>query len=105
MTEQTHLEFLQNSLIPMLAEMFPNENKGPDPASDTIWFQQDGAPPHYARPISTFLDTCFPERWIGRRGPIEWPARSPDQTPLDYFLNTRSTSTDHKIRRLEKSNS
>ena len=25
-------------------------------------------------------------RWIGRRGTIEWPARSPDLTPLDFFL-------------------
>jgi hypothetical protein len=25
-------------------------------------------------------------RWIGRGGPIAWPSRSPDLTPLDYFL-------------------
>ncbi|KAJ8866390.1 hypothetical protein PR048_032233 [Dryococelus australis] len=25
-------------------------------------------------------------QWIGRGGPIAWPARSPDLTPLDYFL-------------------
>ncbi|KYN06954.1 hypothetical protein ALC62_02077, partial [Cyphomyrmex costatus] len=25
-------------------------------------------------------------RWIGRRGAIEWPPRSPDLTPLDFFL-------------------
>ena len=24
--------------------------------------------------------------WIGRRGYIEWSARSPDLNPLDYFL-------------------
>lgn len=28
----------------------------------------------------------FPNRWIGRRGFVEWPARSPDLSPLDYFL-------------------
>ncbi|KYQ46369.1 hypothetical protein ALC60_14791, partial [Trachymyrmex zeteki] len=28
----------------------------------------------------------FPQRWIGRRGAIEWPPRSPDLTPLDFFL-------------------
>ena len=26
-------------------------------------------------------------RWIGKSGPIEWPARSPDLTPLDFFLS------------------
>jgi len=25
-------------------------------------------------------------KWIGRRGGIEWPPRSPDLTPLDFFL-------------------
>lgn len=32
------------------------------------------------------MNEVFFERWIGRRGTIEWPARSPDITPLDYFL-------------------
>jgi hypothetical protein len=25
-------------------------------------------------------------RWIGWRGPTMWPPRSPNVTPLDYFL-------------------
>jgi hypothetical protein len=28
----------------------------------------------------------FPGRWVGRDGPIPWPPRSPDITPLDFFL-------------------
>ena len=28
----------------------------------------------------------FPNRWIGRQGPIEWPARSPELTPPDFYL-------------------
>ena len=32
------------------------------------------------------LNEVFPNRWIGRGGPISWPPRSPDITPLDYFL-------------------
>lgn len=54
--------------------------------NDRIWLQQDGAPPHYAREVREFLDETFFERWMGRRGTIEWPPRSPDLTPLDYFL-------------------
>lgn len=49
-------------------------------------FQQDGAPPHYSNAVRTYLNETFPARWIGRRGPIEWPPRSPDLTPLDFFL-------------------
>ncbi|KAJ8895721.1 hypothetical protein PR048_001058 [Dryococelus australis] len=28
----------------------------------------------------------FDQQWIGRGGPIAWPARSPDLTSVDYFL-------------------
>ena len=52
----------------------------------SIVFQQDGAPPHWGINVRRFLDTMFPERWIGRDGPTLWPARSPDITPLDFFL-------------------
>ena len=27
----------------------------------------------------------FPDAWIGRGGPIPWPPRSPDLSPLDFF--------------------
>jgi hypothetical protein len=47
-----------------------------------IWrvgfFEQDGAPPHYARTVRAYLDQTFPGRWIGRRGPLQWPSQSPD---------------------------
>ena len=33
--------------------------------------------PHYVQELT---------RWLGRRGPHEWPARSPDLTPCDFFL-------------------
>ena len=31
------------------------------------------------------MNEIFPNRWIGQGGPVEWPARSPDLTPLDFF--------------------
>ncbi len=49
-------------------------------------FQQDGAPAHYSLQVRGWLDQKFPNRWIGRRGPIEWPACSPDLSPCDFFL-------------------
>ena len=44
-------------------------------------------------------ESIFPEKWIGRRGPIDWPARSPDLTPMDFFLsgNTQEQSLSSKI--------
>lgn len=32
------------------------------------------------------LNDKFSGRWIGRNSPINWPARSPDLTPSDFFL-------------------
>lgn len=51
-----------------------------------MYFQQDGAPAHYSLEVRAWLDQKFANRWIGRRGSIEWPARSPDLTPPDFFL-------------------
>ena len=52
----------------------------------TVIFQQDGAPPHWALEVRRALDKTFPAHWIGWGGPIAWPPRSPDMTPLDFFL-------------------
>ena len=79
------MEFLREKLIPALAILHPNL-QDPDLPTDSIWYQQDGAPPHYAAPVRQYLDELFPNRWIGRRGFVEWPARLPDLSPLDYFL-------------------
>lgn len=51
-----------------------------------IIFQHDGAPAHFSRQTRTFLDAHYPDRWMGRGGPIIWPARSPDLNVLDYFV-------------------
>jgi len=48
------------------------------------YFQHDGAPPHFSREVRNFLNYRFPGRWIGRSGPHNWPASSPDLSPLDY---------------------
>jgi hypothetical protein len=44
------------------------------------------APPHFGAIVRTALDERFPGRWIGRGGPINWPPRSPDLTPMDFFV-------------------
>lgn len=51
-----------------------------------MWYQLDGAPPHSVVPVRAYLNNMFGEQWIGRYGPSRWPARSPDLTPLDFFL-------------------
>lgn len=51
-----------------------------------IWFQQDGATCHTARATMALLREHFDEQLISRFGPVNWPPRSCDITPLDYFL-------------------
>lgn len=53
---------------------------------EDYFFQQDGCPAHSTHLITNFLNRHFPGKWIGRYGPVHWPARSPDLTPLDFFL-------------------
>ncbi|KAJ4433406.1 hypothetical protein ANN_15665 [Periplaneta americana] len=36
--------------------------------------------------LSVYSVDVFPGRRIGRTGPIRWPPRSPDLTPLDFFF-------------------
>ncbi|GFU91369.1 uncharacterized protein TNCV_2541371 [Trichonephila clavipes] len=51
-----------------------------------LWFQQDGATCHTARATIDLLKDTLGDRQISRFGPVNWPPRSCDLTPLDYFL-------------------
>ncbi|GFT99411.1 uncharacterized protein TNCV_3238741 [Trichonephila clavipes] len=53
---------------------------------EELWFQQDGATCHTARATIDLLKDTFSDRLISRLGPVNWPPRSCDLTPLDYFL-------------------
>ncbi|GFU58731.1 hypothetical protein TNCV_932721 [Trichonephila clavipes] len=74
-----YLTFLQEVLLKML-------NDVPMPIRQRIRFQHDGAPAHFSIDVRAHLQATFPGGWIGRGGPIAWPARSPDLSPLDFFL-------------------
>ena len=47
---------------------------------------QNGARPHFSCFVTDVLNERFPDAWIGRGGPIPWPPRSPDLSPLDFIL-------------------
>ncbi|KAJ8975574.1 hypothetical protein NQ317_018106 [Molorchus minor] len=68
-----------SNLMEFLDELPLNERRN-------IYFQQDGAPPHNSRIVSELLTGNFGDNWIGTNGPIRWPPRSPDLTPLDFFF-------------------
>lgn len=43
-----------------------------------------GSPPHFSLNVRNRLNQQYPNKWIGK--PVNWPPRSPDLNPLDYFL-------------------
>jgi hypothetical protein len=92
-----YLHFLQNFLIPTLVNLYPSRNN-PGILDENLWYQQDGAPPHYAAVVRHYINQVFPNKWIGRRGPVEWPPRSPDLTPLDFFLWGHLKNVVYKVR-------
>ncbi|GFV90643.1 DUF4817 domain-containing protein [Trichonephila clavipes] len=53
-----------------------------------LWFQQDGSTCHTARATIDLLKDTFGDRLISRFGPVNWPRRSCDLTPLDCFLRS-----------------
>ncbi len=75
-TGETYLNMLRDKLMPQIERL---DEGLPD------WFQQDGAPAHFATNVRDWLNGTFPH-WIGRRGHVEWSPRSPDLSPLDFFF-------------------
>ena len=53
---------------------------------DDVYFQQDGATCHTSNETIAILQEKFPDRVISQRGDRNWPPRSCDLTPLDFFL-------------------
>lgn len=50
------------------------------------WFQQDGATCHTSNDSIAAVREIFGQKLISKRGDINWPPRSPDLSPMDYFL-------------------
>jgi hypothetical protein len=79
LTGDTYEFFLRNEL-PGLLEGIPLVVRS------QLYFQHDGAPPHYTRHLREYSDESFSNRWLGRGKPLAWPPTSPDLTPLDCYL-------------------
>jgi hypothetical protein len=79
LTAQRYRDFLETVLLGLLEDV-------PLAVRQRLWFQHDGAPAHYGEDVRQWLNATYPGRWIGRGGPIAWPLRSPDLTPMDFFL-------------------
>lgn len=76
---RSYLHFLEEELNGLLEDV-------PIALRNRIWYMHDGAPAHFSVIVRNHLNTVYHNRWIGRGGPQQWPARSPDLNSLDFFL-------------------
>ncbi|KAL1488966.1 hypothetical protein ABEB36_014749 [Hypothenemus hampei] len=75
-TSDRYVRMIQEFFLPALNEMDVGN----------VWFQQDDATAHTAQGSMAILRQHFPTRLISLRGDLQWPARSPDLAPCDFFL-------------------
>ena len=83
-TGETYLRMLNEEMFPDLVNAFIrqfNNNR-----FRYLWWAQDGAPPHTTVLVSTWMTEFFGDKVIALNHPNEWPPRSPDLTPCDFFL-------------------
>jgi hypothetical protein len=77
-TDNVYSDFCLNGLPRLLKNV---------PLAVGAWFMHDGAAAFLAHlcgihsKINTYHDNC-----IGRAGPLSWPPRSSDLSPLDFWL-------------------
>ena len=67
-------------IVPKMLENVPLQVR------QRLWFQHDGVPAHTDLDVREYLNEVYPNRWIGRGGPVQRPPRSPDLTPMDFFI-------------------
>jgi hypothetical protein len=74
-----YLDFLRNLLPELLQDVHLQ-------TMIHLWFMHDAVPPHFLLAVREFLSFVCPEQWICQSGPIAWPARAPDLSPLHFHL-------------------
>ena len=89
---KNYLDMINNQVVPELHRLYGRTRVGDVPR---IWWVQDGAPAHRR----DRLDVLFLTMLFGLGHAREWPRRSPDLTPLGFFLwvYPRSTKLYHVI--------
>ena len=79
-----YLQMLNEYVLPYLFQRFGNQIQ--DCLFQRLWWAQDGAPGHRAEDVTAWLTEFFREMVISLYREVEWPPRSPDLTPCDFFL-------------------
>ena len=79
-----YLEMLNEEDFPQLIAVFGHQFA--NGSFSPLWWAQDGAPAHTSVDVSTWMTEFFRHKIIALHHSNEWPPRSPDLTPCDFFL-------------------
>ena len=82
---ETYINMLNEQIVPQMQELF-NFNLFADVLFEELFWFQDGAGAHQHHDVTARLRELFGNRVIALHRDVEWPARSPDMTPCDFFL-------------------
>lgn len=63
-----------------------------------MWPLHDRAAPQNVVPVNNILGNHFDDRWKANNGPHRWSPRSPDITPLGFFVRGRIKNTTNNMR-------
>ena len=70
-------DHLKKELFPAIKKIYPRED----------WiYMQDGATSHTSKLVQNFLEETIPRRYVKKD---QWPPKSPDANPLDYYFWSR----------------
>lgn len=82
---EAYLQMIDGHVVPAL-DRVARYRRGRNGRFQRVWWAQDGAPCHRSRDVTERLTQLFGDRVISLNREVEWPPRSPDMTPLDFFL-------------------
>ena len=80
---EDYLQMLNDQIVLAPAERYVYQANG---TFLGVWWAQDGAPAHRRIMVMERLQQLLLDRIISRGRDYEWPPRSPDRTPLDFFV-------------------
>ncbi|KYQ51989.1 hypothetical protein ALC60_08902, partial [Trachymyrmex zeteki] len=97
---ESYCNLLMNHLPLLIEELSLNVRRD-------MWFQQDGASPHFSRTTLTLLNEIFRDRWIDRGSSVQWLPYSLDLLHLWTIfyggISKRKSHLNH-LRRKKTSN-
>ena len=76
---EAYLDVLVNEVVPQIRNIYRRQ-------FGRVWWFQDGEPAHRRVIVRDFLTQTFGAHVVAVGHAVEYPPRSPDLTPLDFFL-------------------